>query len=125
MPFFKTPSYMEKKKEMRAETIKNIVENKPYYHDSSTSSSKLAEPSKSTTSNKSSETLVEPTTNDNDTNTDSGERSKEQLSALERIKLEREYEKAHPKKPLKPAEGIWKSRLMVIPTAVLYGFGGG
>ena len=68
---------------------------------------------------------MEPTTNDY-THTDPGVRSKkEQLSALERIKLKRKYEKAHPKKPLKPAEGIWKSRLMVVPTAVLYGFGGG
>jgi len=117
MPFYK-PSYMETKKEMRAETKKQLAENKPYYHVSDTS--RLPEASHST-SNKSSDTLVATAATDDASSVD----HKEPLSTLERIKLEREHEKAHPKEPLKPAEGIWKSRLMIIPTAVLYGFGGG
>jgi hypothetical protein len=116
MPFFKPVSYMETKKEMRATSKQQLAAH---------NTSRVTQPSASasTLKNKSLDTLVDPTTND-DSPIDPAEQ-KEPLSALERIKLEREYEKAHPRKPLKPAEGIWKSRLMVIPTAVLYGFGGG
>jgi hypothetical protein len=116
MPFFKTPSYMQKARTM---------ENKPYGWDlkppqsPTTTSSSSSKP----TSNDSSETLVATTTSDS-TSPASADRE-EPLSTLERIKLEREYEKANPKKPLKPAEGIWKSRWMVVPAALLYGFGGG
>jgi len=48
-----------------------------------------------------------------------------QYSALDRIKMEREDEKAHPKEPLYPAKGIWKSRLCAIPALLLFGCGGG
>jgi hypothetical protein len=113
MHLFKTPSYMEKARTM---------ENKPYGWNIE-SPKKPAESSSKPTSNDSSETLVATTTND-DTPASTVDR-KQPLSTLERIKLEREYEKAHPKKPLKPAEGIWKSRWMIVPAALLYGFGGG
>jgi len=96
------------------------MENKPYGWDLPDPSKQPAESTAKPTSNDSSETLVASTTNA-DTSAD----RKEPLSALERIKMEREYEKAHPKEPLKPAEGIWKSKWMVVPAAVLYGFGGG
>jgi hypothetical protein len=66
---------------------------------------------------------VATTTNESTSSTSAD--NKPQLSTIERIKLEREYEKANPKKPLKPAEGIWKSRWMIVPAALLYGFGGG
>ena len=114
MPFFKTPSYMEKARTM---------ENKPYgWNQPLEAPNKPASPSTSKpTSNDSSETLVPTTTNDAASSVD----HKEPLSALERIKLEREHEKANPKEPLKPAEGIWKSRWMVVPAAILFGFGGG
>lgn len=111
MPFFKPPSYMEKARTM---------ENKPYGWDLPESSKQPADSAAKPTSNDSSETLVASATNA-DTSAD----RKEPLSTVERIKLEREYEKAHPKEPLKPAEGIWKSRWMVVPAAILYGFGGG
>ena len=71
----------------------------------------------------SSETLVASATATNDDASTLAER-KEPLSTVERIKMEREYEKANPKEPLKPAEGIWKSKWMVVPAAILYGFGG-
>lgn len=48
-----------------------------------------------------------------------------QYSALERIKMEREEEKAHPQEPLMPAKGIWKSRLCAIPALLVFGGGGG
>lgn len=113
MPFFKTPSYMEKARTM---------ENKPYGWTPETSNKPAPPPSSSkATSNDSSETLVPTTTNDAAPFVD----HKEPLSTVERIKLEREHEKANPKEPLKPAEGIWKSRWMVVPAAILFGFGGG
>lgn len=117
MPFFKTPSYMAKAKTM---------ENKPYgwVPPEQLSDNKPAE---------SSETLVASTTttipgsssNTGDASTSQCADRKASLSAVERIKLEREYEKAHPKEPIMPAKGIWKSKWMVVPAAVLYGFGGG
>jgi hypothetical protein len=118
MPFFKTPSYMEKARTM---------ENKSYGWDlkpsqpssTTTSSSSSSKPP----SNDSSETLVATTTSDSTSSASADH--KEPLSTVERIKLEREYEKANPKKPLKPAEGIWKSKWMIVPAALLYGFGGG
>jgi hypothetical protein len=114
MPFFKAPSYMEKARTM---------ENRPYGYVPE-SSKKPAEPEPSKpVSNDSSETLVATTTNDNTSSSPADH--KEPLSTLERIKLEREHEKANPKEPLKPAEGIWKSKWMVVPAAILYGFGGG
>lgn len=129
MPFFKTPSYMAKAKTM---------ENKPYgwVPPEQPSDNKPAESSSKSTSNESSETLVAPTTtttttpgssssNNGDASTSQCADRKEPLSAVERIKLEREYEKAHPKEPIMPAKGIWKSKWMVVPAAVLYGFGGG
>ena len=126
MPFFKTPSYMAKAKTM---------ENKPYdwVPPEQPSDHKPAESSSQATSNESSETLVAPTTtttpgsssNNGDASTSQCADRKEPLSAVERIKLEREYEKAHPKEPIMPAKGIWKSKWMVVPAAVLYGFGGG
>jgi hypothetical protein len=114
MPFFKAPSYMEKAK---------VMENKPYgwTPESSSRPAELPKP----TSNDSSETLVATTTNDATPSSTAAADNKPQLSTLERIKLEREHEKANPKEPLKPAEGIWKSRWMVVPAAILYGFGGG
>lgn len=117
MPFFNTPSYMEKAKTM---------ENKPYGWNLPQSSEQSPESSKDSkqTPNDSSETLVPSTTTGNDDAASAADR-KEPLSALERIKLEREHERAHPKEPLKPAEGIWKSKWMVVPAAILYGFGGG
>lgn len=116
MPFFKTPSYMEKARTM---------ENKPYGWDLPKPSEQPAESSKDSkqTPNMSSDTLVASTTNGD--NLPAAADRKEPLSAVERIKMEREYEKAHPKEPLKPAEGIWKSKWMVVPAAILYGFGGG
>ena len=111
MPFFKTPSYMEKARTM---------ENRPYGYVPE-ASKKPTEPSSKPISNDSSETLVPTTTIDAASSAD----HKEPLSAVERIKLEREHEKANPKAPLKPAEGIWKSRWMVVPAAILFGFGGG
>lgn len=98
------------------------MDNNPYGYVSE-SSVKPAETSKPT-SNESSETLVASTTATNDDASTLAER-KEPLSTVERIKMEREYEKANPKEPLKPAEGIWKSKWMVVPAAILYGFGGG
>ncbi|KAM0710702.1 hypothetical protein Q7P35_001440 [Cladosporium inversicolor] len=115
MPFFKTPSYMEKARTM---------ENKPYGWTPETPNKPALPPSSSkATPNDSSETLV-PSSTTNDSSSSSAEH-KEPLSAVERIKLEREHENANPKKPLKPAEGIWKSRWMVAPAAILFGFGGG
>ena len=114
MPFFKGPSYMEKAKTM---------ENKPYGWTPETSQ-KPAEASKSV-SNDSSETLVATTTNDATSPSTAAADNKPPLSTVERIKLEREHEKANPKEPLKPAKGIWKSKWMVVPAAILYGFGGG
>lgn len=58
------------------------------------------------------------------TNEDVPSEEVKELSALERIKAEREHEKAHPQKPLVEAEGVWKSKLWVVPTALLYGAGG-
>jgi hypothetical protein len=113
MPFFKTPSYMEKARTM---------ENKPYGWDLQ-APNKPAESSSKPLSNDSSETLVATITTESTSSAPAD--NKPQLSTVERIKLEREYEKANPKKPLKPAEGIWKSRRMIVPAALLYGFGGG
>lgn len=104
------------------------MENKPYgWNQPLEAPNKPASPSTSkATPHDSSETLVPTTTNDAASSLSaSGEERKEPLSALERIKLEREHEKANPKEPLKPAEGIWKSRWMVVPAAILFGFGGG
>lgn len=116
MPFFKPPSYMEKAKTM---------ENKPYGWDLPDPSKHPAESTAKPTSNDSAETLVASTTTGSNDDASTLTDRKEPLSAVERIKLEREYEKAHPQKPLKPAEGIWKSKWMVVPAAILYGFGGG
>lgn len=123
MPIFKSPSYMSKAKTMENRPYGWVPPEKPSDHHQPAES-----PSKPT-SNESSETLVASTTTttagssngDASTSTD----RKEPLSAVERIKLEREYEKAHPKEPIMPAKGIWKSKWMVVPAAVLYGFGGG
>jgi len=131
MPFFKTPSYMEKAKTMENKPYGWVPEKTP--KDDSTASSSSQQTSTSTPASSkpsgpssSSDTLVNPTPTTTTTNDDtSSVGQKEPLSTVERIKLEREYEKAHPQQPLMPAEGIWKSKLMVIPTAVLYGFGGG
>lgn len=98
------------------------MENKPYGWDLQTPK-KPTESSSKPPSNDSSETLVATTTNESTSSTSAD--NKPQLSTIERIKLEREYEKTHPNKPLKPAEGIWKSRWMIVPAALLYGFGGG
>ena len=98
------------------------MENKPYGYVSSTSNQPAS--SSKPPSNESSETLVASTTATNDDASTLADR-KEPLSTVERIKMEREHEKANPKEPLKPAEGIWKSKWMVVPAAILYGFGGG
>ena len=123
MPFFKPPSYMQKAKTM---------ENKPYGWDLPNPSKQPAEPSKDSkqTPNMSSDTLAAAASPTKDNDEDDGDATsadhrKEPLSAVERIKLEREYEKAHPKEPIMPAKGVWKSKWMVVPAAVLYGFGGG
>lgn len=123
MPFFKTPSYMAKAKTMENKPYGWVPPEKPSDH-------KPAESSSKATSNESSETLVASTnapgsSNNGDASTSQCADRKEPLSAVERIKLEREHEKAHPKEPIMPAKGIWKSKWMVVPAAVLYGFGGG
>lgn len=99
------------------------MENKPYGYVPETAEKKPIETPKPV-SNDSSETLVATTTTNDDASQSPADR-KEPLSTLERIKMEREHEKANPQEPLKPAEGIWKSKWMVVPAAILYGFGGG
>ena len=128
---------MEKAKIMENKPYGWVPEKTPKDEPTASSSSQQTSTSKPPASSKppgpssSSDTLVNPTPTPTPTPTTtmnddtSSVDQKEPLSTVERIKLEREHEKAHPQKPLMPAEGIWKSKLMVIPTAVLYGFGGG